>query len=55
MSSMCAAGDFLPLLVLGGEDDFTPFIRDTFAQPAGIDVMLAASRTMMGSCRGIPC
>ena len=38
---MCAAGDFLPLLVLGGEDDFTPFIRDTFAQPAGIDVMLA--------------
>ena len=28
-------------LVLGGEDDFTPFIRDTFAQPAGIDVMLA--------------
>ncbi len=31
----------LPLLVLGGEDDFTPFIRDTFAQPAGIDVMLA--------------
>ena len=38
---MCAAGDFLPLLVLGGEDDFTPFIRDTFAQPVGIDVMLA--------------
>ncbi len=33
-----------PLLVLGGEDDFTPFIRDTFAQPAGVDVMLAGSR-----------
>ena len=41
VQGMCAAGDFLPLLVLGGEDDFTPFIRDTFAQPAGIDVMLA--------------
>ena len=41
VQGMCAAADFLPLLVLGGEDDFTPFIRDTFAQPAGIDVMLA--------------
>lgn len=41
VQGMCAAGDFLPLLVLGGEDDFTPFIRDAFAQPAGIDVMLA--------------
>lgn len=41
VQGMCAAGDFLPLLVLGGEDDFTPFIRDTFAQPAGLDVMLA--------------
>ena len=41
VQGMCAAGDFSPLLVLGGEDDFTPFIRDTFAQPAGIDVMLA--------------
>ena len=41
VQGMCAAGDYLPLLVLGGEDDFTPFIRDTFAQPAGIDVMLA--------------
>ena len=41
VQGMCAAGDYLPLLVLGGEDDFTPFIRDTFAQPAGIGVMLA--------------
>ena len=41
VGGMCAAGDLLPLLVLGGEDDFTPFIRDTFAGPAGIDVMLA--------------
>ena len=41
VQGMCAAGDFLPLLVLGGEDDFTPFIRDTFAAPAGVDVMLA--------------
>ena len=41
VQGMCAAGDFSPLLVLGGEDDFTPFIRDTFSQPAGIDVMLA--------------
>lgn len=41
VQGMCAAGDYLPLLVLGGEDDFTPFIRDTFARPAGIDVMLA--------------
>ena len=41
VQGMCAAGDFSPLLVLGGEDDFTPFIRDTFAQPAGIDVILA--------------
>ena len=41
VQGMCAAGDYLPLLVLGGEDDFTPFIRDTVAQPAGIDVMLA--------------
>ncbi len=41
VQGMCAAGDFSPLLVLGGEDDFTPFIRDTFAQPAGIDVMMA--------------
>ena len=24
VQGMCAAGDFLPLLVLGGEDDFTP-------------------------------
>ena len=41
VGGMCAAGDLLPLLVLGGEDDFTPFIRDTFAAPAGVDVMLA--------------
>ena len=41
VQGMCAAGDFSPLLLLGGEDDFTPFIRDAFAQPAGIDVMLA--------------
>ena len=30
-----------PLLVLGGEDDFTPFIADSFARPAGVDVLLA--------------
>ncbi|MFR7670625.1 MAG: hypothetical protein ACLU0O_08050 [Collinsella sp.] len=40
-SRACAPPATSPLLVLGGEDDFTPFIRDTFAQPAGIDVMLA--------------
>ena len=32
VQGMCAAGDFSPLLILGG---------DTFARPAGIDVMLA--------------
>lgn len=41
VQGMRAADDFSPLLVLGGEDDFTPFIRDTFAAPAGVDVMLA--------------
>lgn len=30
-----------PLLILGGEDDFTPFIADGFARPAGVDVLLA--------------
>ncbi|OUP08652.1 UDP-N-acetylmuramoyl-tripeptide--D-alanyl-D-alanine ligase [Collinsella sp. An2] len=29
------------LLVLGGEDDFTPFIIEQFARPAGVDVLLA--------------
>lgn len=28
------------LLVLDGEDDFTPFIIENFARPAGVDVML---------------
>lgn len=28
------------LLVLAGEDDFTPFIIDEFARPAGVDVVL---------------
>ena len=41
VQGMRAADGFSPLLVLGGEDDFTPFIRDTFAAPAGVDVMLA--------------
>lgn len=27
-------------LILNGEDDFTPFIRETFADPAGVDVEL---------------
>lgn len=30
-----------PVLVLSAEDDFTPFIRDEFALPAGVDVVLA--------------
>ncbi len=29
------------LLVLSGEDDFTPFIIENFARPAGVDVLLA--------------
>ena len=41
VQGMRAVDDFSPLLVLGGEDDFTPFIRDTFAAPASVDVMLA--------------
>ena len=31
------------VLVLGGEDDYTPFIIDTFARPAGVDVLLAGT------------
>lgn len=30
-------------LVLCGEDDFTPFIIDNFAKPAGVDVVLAGT------------
>ncbi|MCI7731197.1 UDP-N-acetylmuramoyl-tripeptide--D-alanyl-D-alanine ligase [Enorma burkinafasonensis] len=30
-----------PLLVLTGEDAFTPFIAETFARPAGVEVLLA--------------
>lgn len=30
-----------PLLVLTGEDPFTPFIADTFARPAGVEVLCA--------------
>lgn len=32
-----------PLLVMNGEDDFTPFIRKGFADPAGVDVLLCGS------------
>ena len=32
-----------PVLVLSGEDDFTPFIRDEFALPAAVDVVLAGT------------
>ena len=32
-----------PLLVMNGEDDFTPFIREGFADPAGVDVLLCGS------------
>lgn len=32
-------------LVLHGEDDFTPFIIENFARPAGIDVVLAGTST----------
>lgn len=54
VGGMCAADDLLPLLVLGGEDDFTPFIRETFAEPAGIDVMLAGVSDVDEVCaRGI--
>ncbi len=31
------------LLILGGEDDFTPFIRDSFATPAGIPTLLVGT------------
>lgn len=41
VSGMRAENGEAPLLVLGGEDDFTPFIRDRFAAPAGIEVLLA--------------
>lgn len=32
-----------PALVLNGEDDFTPFIAERFARPAGIDVILCGT------------
>ena len=32
-----------PLLVMNGEDDFTPFIREGFADPAGVDALLCGS------------
>ena len=32
-----------PLLVLGGGDDFTPFIVDTFARPAGVETLTVGS------------
>ena len=32
-----------PVLVLSGEDDFTPFIRDEFALPAAVEVVLAGT------------
>lgn len=32
-------------LVLHGEDDFTPFIIENFARPAGLDVVLAGTST----------
>ena len=38
-----AAGDAAPVLVLGGEDDFTPFIADGFAAPAGVEVLRVGS------------
>ncbi len=41
VSGMGGADAKASLLVLGGEDDFTPFIRDRFANPAGIEVMCA--------------
>ena len=42
VSGMQAPADgAAPLLILGGEDDYTPFIADGFARPAGVDVLLA--------------
>lgn len=41
VSGMKAPDGDAPLLVLGGEDDFTPFISDVFAAPAGVEVLLA--------------
>ncbi len=38
-----AAGMAAPLLVLHGEDDFTPFIVDEFAAPAGVEVLLCGA------------
>ena len=32
-------------LILGGEDEFTPFIIENFAKPAGIDVVLCGTST----------
>ena len=37
------AGSRRPVLVLHGEDDFTPFIVEGFAKPAGVDVVLCGS------------
>ena len=31
------------LLILGSDDDFTPFIRDNFAAPAGVDTLLVGT------------
>ncbi len=38
-----AYGMEAPLLVLNGEDDFTPFIVDGFAAPAGVEVLRCGS------------
>ena len=38
-----AAGETSPVLVLGGEDDFTPFISDGFAAPAAVEVLRVGS------------
>lgn len=34
-----AEGEPAPVLVMDGEDDFTPFIADGFAAPAGVEVL----------------
>ena len=41
VSGMRSAEGKTPLLILGGEDDFTPFIAENFASPAGVEVLLA--------------
>ncbi len=38
-----AADMATPLLVLHGEDDFTPFIVDEFADPAGVEMLLCGA------------